>query len=36
MNIHRANVLWYNEKVFVDNNLQPPATWAEFKPSPTR
>ena len=31
VNIHRANVLWYNKKVFTDNNLQPPTTWAEFK-----
>lgn len=31
MNIHRANVLWYNKKVFSDNNLQPPTTWADFK-----
>jgi glucose/mannose transport system substrate-binding protein len=31
MNIHRANELWYNKKVFTDNNLQPPTTWDEFK-----
>jgi glucose/mannose transport system substrate-binding protein len=31
VNIHRANELWYNKKVFTDNNLQPPTTWAEFK-----
>jgi glucose/mannose transport system substrate-binding protein len=31
VNIHRANELWYNKKVFTDNNLQPPATWADFK-----
>ncbi|HEX9043612.1 MAG TPA: ABC transporter substrate-binding protein [Candidatus Limnocylindrales bacterium] len=30
MNIHRANVLWYNKKVFSDNNLTPPTTWDEF------
>jgi glucose/mannose transport system substrate-binding protein len=30
VNIHRANVLWYNKKVFADNNLQPPATFDEF------
>jgi glucose/mannose transport system substrate-binding protein len=30
VNIHRANVLWYNKKVFADNNLQPPKTWDEF------
>ena len=29
-NIHRANVLWYNKKIFTDNNLTPPATFAEF------
>jgi glucose/mannose transport system substrate-binding protein len=32
VNIHRANVMWYNKKVFADNHLQPPATWdAYFK-----
>jgi glucose/mannose transport system substrate-binding protein len=31
VNIHRANVLWYNKKVFTDNNVQPPTTWDEFK-----
>jgi glucose/mannose transport system substrate-binding protein len=31
VNIHRANELWYNKKVFSDNNLQPPTTWADFK-----
>jgi glucose/mannose transport system substrate-binding protein len=31
VNIHRANELWYNKKVFSDNNLQPPKTWDEFK-----
>lgn len=30
VNIHRSNVLWYNKKIFTDNNLQPPATWDEF------
>ncbi|WP_455381139.1 ABC transporter substrate-binding protein [Salinispira pacifica] len=29
-NIHRANVMWYNKKVFADNNLQPPKTWDDF------
>jgi glucose/mannose transport system substrate-binding protein len=31
VNIHRANELWYNKKVFTDNNLTPPKTWADFK-----
>src|SRR5690242_3405283 len=30
VNIHRANVLWYNKKVFTDNNLQAPATFDDF------
>lgn len=30
VNIHRANVLWYNKKVFTDNNLQPPTTFDQF------
>ncbi len=30
MNIHRANVLWYNRKVFQDNNLTPPKTFDDF------
>jgi len=30
VNIHRANVLWYNKQIFQDNNLTPPATWDEF------
>ena len=30
VNIHRANVLWYNKSVFADNNLEPPATFDEF------
>jgi glucose/mannose transport system substrate-binding protein len=30
VNIHRANVLWYNKQVFEDNNLQPPTTFDEF------
>lgn len=30
VNIHRANVMWYNKKLFADNKLQPPATWDEF------
>lgn len=30
VNIHRANVLWYNKKVFADNHLTPPTTFDEF------
>jgi glucose/mannose transport system substrate-binding protein len=30
VNIHRGNVLWYNKKVFDDNKLTPPTTFAEF------
>jgi glucose/mannose transport system substrate-binding protein len=30
VNIHRANVLWYNKAVFEANNLQPPTTFDEF------
>jgi len=30
VNIHRANVLWYNKQVFSANNLQPPATFDDF------
>ena len=30
VNIHRANVLWYNKSVFAQHNLQPPTTWQEF------
>ena len=26
VNIHRANVMWYNKKLFADNKLEPPAT----------
>jgi len=29
-NVHRGNVLFYNKKVFADNNLKPPTTWDEF------
>ncbi|MFL5734528.1 MAG: ABC transporter substrate-binding protein [Chloroflexia bacterium] len=29
-NIHRGNVLFYNTKVFKDNNLTPPKTWADI------
>jgi glucose/mannose transport system substrate-binding protein len=30
VNIHRSNVLWYNPKVFQENNLTPPKTVDEF------
>jgi glucose/mannose transport system substrate-binding protein len=30
VNIHRANVLWYNKKLFTDNNLTAPATFDDF------
>lgn len=30
VNIHRANVLWYNKKLFADNNLQAPTTFDDF------
>jgi glucose/mannose transport system substrate-binding protein len=30
VNIHRSNVLWYNPKVFKDNNLEPPRTIDDF------
>lgn len=30
VNIHRANVLWYNKAVFTANNLQPPKTFDDF------
>lgn len=29
-NIHRANWMWSNAKVFADNGLTPPTTWDEF------
>jgi glucose/mannose transport system substrate-binding protein len=29
-NVHRGNVLFYNKKVFSDNNIQPPQTWDDF------
>ncbi len=29
-NIHRANILWYNKKLFADNHLSPPATFDAF------
>jgi glucose/mannose transport system substrate-binding protein len=30
VNIHRSNVLWYNEAVFEANGLTPPTTFEEF------
>jgi glucose/mannose transport system substrate-binding protein len=30
VNIHRANVLWYNKKVFADNSLTAPETFDDF------
>jgi glucose/mannose transport system substrate-binding protein len=30
VNIHRANVLWYNTKILADNNIQAPTNWDEF------
>ncbi len=30
VNIHRANVLWYNKTVFSSNGLTPPTTMADF------
>jgi glucose/mannose transport system substrate-binding protein len=30
VNIHRANVLWYNKKVFADAHLTPPTTFQAF------
>ncbi len=30
LDIHRANVLWYNKTVFTANNLTAPTTWDEF------
>lgn len=30
VNIHRANMLWYNKAVFEANNLEPPTTFDEF------
>ena len=30
VNIHRANVLWYNKQVFSDNGLDAPTNWDEF------
>ncbi|MGC9529959.1 MAG: ABC transporter substrate-binding protein [Candidatus Bipolaricaulaceae bacterium] len=30
VNIHRANVLWYDKGVFDEHGLEPPQTWDEF------
>jgi glucose/mannose transport system substrate-binding protein len=30
LDIHRANVLWYNKTVFTANNLTAPTTWDQF------
>nr|WP_281011952.1 extracellular solute-binding protein [Pseudothermotoga thermarum] len=30
MNIHRANVLWYNKAIFEKYGLKPPTTFDEF------
>lgn len=30
VDVHRSNMLWYNKQIFADNNLQPPATMADF------
>lgn len=30
VNIHRANVLWYNKKIFDENGLKAPTTFDEF------
>jgi glucose/mannose transport system substrate-binding protein len=30
VDIHRANLLWYNKKVFASAGLQPPTTFAQF------
>ena len=30
VNIHRSNILWFNQKVFADNGLKAPTTWDQF------
>lgn len=30
VNIHRANILWYNKKILTDAHLMPPTTFDEF------
>jgi glucose/mannose transport system substrate-binding protein len=30
VNVHRNGVLWFNKKIFADNNITAPMTWDEF------
>jgi glucose/mannose transport system substrate-binding protein len=30
VNIHRANVLWYNKQIFEEQGIEPPTTFEEF------
>ncbi len=30
VNVHRNGVLWFNKKIFTDNNISAPTTWDEF------
>jgi glucose/mannose transport system substrate-binding protein len=30
VNVHRNGVLWYNTKLFADNNIEPPTDWDSF------
>lgn len=30
LNVRRVNLLWYNKKIFADNDLRPPKTWQDF------
>ena len=30
VNVHRNGVLWFNKKIFSDNNLTAPTTWDDF------
>jgi glucose/mannose transport system substrate-binding protein len=30
VNIHRANILWYNKKILQENGLEPPKTFDQF------
>ena len=36
LNIHRANVLWFNKTVFSANGITPPASWADFEAAATK